>query len=133
MAPEAIEAAGLLGEDRRVGVLAVTSADRLSAGWHAAQRAREHGEEDGRAHVEMLLAELPRDAAIVTVTDAYPEALSWLGGVCGHRVRALGVEHFGQSGSIPELYGHYGLDANAILAAAEGITGRPVRYRFLQK
>ena len=114
-------------------MLAVTSADRLSAGWHAAQRAREHGEAGARAHVETLLAELPRDAAIVTVTDAYPEALSWLGGVCGHRVRALGVEHFGQSGSIPELYGHYGLDVNAILAAAEGISGRPVRYRFLQK
>jgi pyruvate dehydrogenase E1 component len=151
VAPEAIQAAGLLGEDKRgVGVLAVTSADRLSAGWHAAQRAREHGEgvrplamdvavehrgfrkgSDPRSHVETLLAELPRDAAIVTVTDAYPEALSWIGGVCGHRVRALGVEHFGQSGSIPELYGHYGLDANAILAAAESITGRPVRYRFV--
>jgi pyruvate dehydrogenase E1 component len=133
VAPEAIEAAGLLGEDRRVGVLAVTSADRLSAGWHAAQRAREHGDKDARAHVEELLSELPRDAALVTVTDAHPEALSWLGGVLGHRVRALGVEHFGQSGSISELYGHYGLDVNAILAAAEGVTGRPVRYRFLQK
>ena len=45
VAPEAIEAAGLLAEDRRgVGVLAVTSADRLSAGWHAAQRAREQGQ-----------------------------------------------------------------------------------------
>jgi pyruvate dehydrogenase E1 component len=134
VAPEGIEAAGLLAEDRRgVGVLAVTSADRLSAGWHAAQRAREQGRRDASAHVERLLSELPRDAAIVTVTDAYPEALSWLGGVLGHRVRALGVEHFGQSGSIPELYGHYGLDVNAILAAAEGISGRPVRYRFLQK
>ena len=70
---------------------------------------------------------------IVTATDAYPETLSWLGGVLGHRVRALGVEHFGQSGSISELYGHYGLDVNAILAAAEGMTGRPVRYRWLQK
>jgi pyruvate dehydrogenase E1 component len=115
-----------------VGVLAITSADRLSAGWHAAQRAREHGQRDACAHVEALLSELPRDAAIVTVADAYPEALSWLGGVLGHRVRALGVEHFGQSGSISELYGHYGLDVNAILAAAEGVTGRPVRYRFLQ-
>jgi pyruvate dehydrogenase E1 component len=133
VAPEAIEAAGLLAEDRRVGVMAVTSADRLSAGWHAAQRAREHGEHGAQSHVERLLADLPRDAAIVTVTDAYPEALSWLGGVLGHRVRALGVEHFGQSGSIHELYGHYGLDVNAILTAAEGITGRPVRYRFLQK
>jgi pyruvate dehydrogenase E1 component len=134
VAPEAIEAAGLLAEDQRgLGVLAVTSADRLSAGWHAAQRAREQGEPDARAHVEVLLGELPRDAAIVTVTDAYPEALSWFGGVRGHRVRALGVEHFGQSGSLSELYGHYGLDVNAILSAAEGITGRPSRYRFLQK
>jgi pyruvate dehydrogenase E1 component len=132
VAPEAIEAAGLLSEDRRgIGVLAVTSADRLSAGWHAAQRAREQGQRKVRAHIEHLLSELPRDAAIVTVADAYPEALSWLGGVCGHRVRALGVEHFGQSGSLSELYGHYGLDVNAILAAVEGITGRPVRYRLL--
>jgi pyruvate dehydrogenase E1 component len=131
VAPEAIAAAGLLGEDKRgVGVLAVTSADRLSAGWHAAQRAREHGERGACAHVEALLAKLPRDAALITVTDGHPEALSWLGGVRGHRVRALGVEHFGQSGSIPELYGHYGLDVNGVLAAAEGLTGRPVRYRF---
>ncbi|MGE5514120.1 MAG: transketolase [Bacteroidota bacterium] len=133
LAPEAIEAAGLLSEDRRgVGVLAVTSADRLSAGWHGAQRARENGQRDARAHVETLLAELPRDAGIITVCDAYPETLSWIGGVHGHRVRALGVEHFGQSGSLGELYGHYGLDVNAILAAAEGLSGRPVRYRLLQ-
>jgi len=133
VAPEAIEAAGLLAEDRRVAVLAVTSADRLSAGWHAAQRAREHGERDVRAHIETLLSELSRDAGLITLTDAYPEALSWLGGVLGHRVRALGVEHFGQSGSLSELYSHYGLDVNSILSAAEGLSGRPVRYRFLQK
>jgi pyruvate dehydrogenase E1 component len=41
VAPEAIEAVGLIAEDRRdVGLLAVTSADRLNAGWTAAQRAR---------------------------------------------------------------------------------------------
>jgi pyruvate dehydrogenase E1 component len=130
VAPEAIEAAGLLSEDRRgVGVLAVTSADRLTAGWHAAQRARERDQLGARAHVETLLCALPRDASILTVCDAHPATLSWVGSVHGHRVRALGVEHFGQSGSIPELYGHYGLDVEAILAAAEGIIGRPVRYR----
>ena len=132
VAPEAIEAAGLLSEDRRgVGVLAVTSADRLSAGWHGAQRAREHGARGARSHVEQLLSALPRDAAIITVCDAHPETLSWIGSVMGHRVRPLGVEHFGQSGSVSELYGHYGLDANAILAAAEGIGARPVRYRIV--
>lgn len=132
VAPEAIEAAGLLSEDRRgVGVLAVTSADRLSAGWHGAQRAREHGARGARSHVEQLLSALPRDAAIITICDAHPETLSWIGGVTGHRVRPLGVEHFGQSGSISELYGHYGLDVNAILAAAEGLGARPVRYRIV--
>ena len=40
-----------------------------------------------------------------------------------------GVEHFGQTGSIPDLYRHYGIDANAIVAAAAALTpGRPIRY-----
>ncbi len=134
VAPEAIDAAGLMSEDRRgVGVLAVTSADRLSAGWHAAQRERERGNGAARSHVEELIAQIPRDAGIITILDGHPETLSWLGAVEGHRVRALGVEHFGQSGSIGELYGHYGLDVNAILAAAETARpGRPMRYRFTQ-
>ena len=44
VAPEAIQAVGLMAEDRRdVGLFAVTSADRLNAGWTAACRARERG------------------------------------------------------------------------------------------
>ncbi|MEM7777103.1 MAG: transketolase [Pseudomonadota bacterium] len=130
VAPEAIRAAGLLAEDKRgVGILAVTSADRLSAGWHGAERAREHGRADAASHVENLLSALPRDAKIISVCDAHPETLSWIGAVQGHKVRALGVEHFGQSGSVPELYAHYGIDTNAILAAAEGLISKRVRYR----
>jgi pyruvate dehydrogenase E1 component len=30
----------------------------------------------------------------------------------------LGVDHFGQSGDVPDLYRAYGLDAEAILDAA---------------
>jgi pyruvate dehydrogenase E1 component len=49
--------------------------------------------------------------------------------VRGHKVRPLGVEHFGQTGSIPDLYRHYGIDANAIIAAAQAIApGGPIRY-----
>ena len=56
IAPEAIQAIGLMGEDRRdVGLLAVTSADRLNAGWTAAQRARERGLVHARSHIERLL------------------------------------------------------------------------------
>jgi pyruvate dehydrogenase E1 component len=76
------------------------------------------------------LAPLPRDCGIVTVIDGHPATLGWLGSVRGHRVEALGVEHFGQTGTIDDLYRHHGIDANAIIDAAEGLTvGAPVRHR----
>jgi pyruvate dehydrogenase E1 component len=130
IAPEAIQAIGLMAEDRRdVGLLAVTSADRLNAGWTAAQRARERGLAHARSHIEQMLDEVPAHAGIVTVLDGHPTTLAWLGAVAGHRVRSLGVEHFGQTGSIPDLYRHYGIDANAIVAAAAALTpGRPIRH-----
>jgi pyruvate dehydrogenase E1 component len=66
---------------------------------------------------------------MVTVIDGHPATLAWLGAVGGHRVRALGVEHFGQTGSLGELYRHYGIDADAIIAAAQAIApGRPIRH-----
>jgi pyruvate dehydrogenase E1 component len=130
LAPEAIAAIGLMAEDRRdVGLLAVTSADRLNAGWTAAQRARERGLVHARSHIERLLADVPPHCGIVTVLDAHPATLAWLGAVAGHRTRALGVEHFGQTGSLAELYRHYGIDANAIVAAAQSIApGKPIRH-----
>jgi pyruvate dehydrogenase E1 component len=132
LAPEAIEATGLIGESRRdVGLLAITSADRLHAGWTAARNLRR----DRRgvqhlSHIEKLLAPLPRDCGIVTVLDGHPATLGWLGSVRGQRVEALGVEHFGQTGTIADLYRHHGIDANAIIDAAEALTtGAPVLHR----
>ncbi len=130
VAPEAMQAIGLMAEDRRdVGLLAVTSADRLHAGWAAAQRARERGLAHASSHIERLLRPLPRQCGLVTVLDGHPATLAWLGAVHGHRTRALGVEHFGQAGTVADLYRHYGIDANAIVAAAQSVVpGRPIRY-----
>ncbi|MGB6537869.1 MAG: transketolase [Xanthobacteraceae bacterium] len=130
VAPEAIQAVGFMAEDRRdVGLLAVTSADRLNAGWTAAMRARERGLVHARSHVERLFAGLPPHCGIVTVVDGHPATLAWLGAVNGHRGRPLGVEHFGQTGSIAELYRHYGIDADAIIAGAQALTpGAPMRH-----
>ena len=130
VAPEAIEAAGLLGEDRRdIGLLAVTSADRLYAGWTAAQRAREAGAIHAVSHVERLMAELPSHCGLCTVLDGHPATLGWLGAVAGHRTRSLGVERFGQTGTIADLHRLHGIDAQAILRAAQAVSaGRPVRH-----
>lgn len=130
VATEAVAAAGMIGEDRRdVGVLAVTSADRLNAGWQAAQRARRRGLQGARSHIERLLDPLPPHCTLITVIDGHPATLSWLGGVKGHRVAGLGVEHFGQTGTVSDLYRHYGIDADAIAATASTLApGRPVRH-----
>ena len=124
VADEAIAAAGIIAQARRdVGVLAVTSADRLNAGWTAAQRERAHGNAAARSHVEQLLAPLPRHCALVTVIDGHPATLGWLGAVAGHRTISHGVEHFGQTGTIGDLYRHFRIDREALVASVNGLTG----------
>jgi pyruvate dehydrogenase E1 component len=124
LADQAIAAAGMIGGERRnVAVLAVTSADRLNAGWHGSQRAWRRGDAPATSHIERLLAEVPRHAGLVTAIDGHPATLSWLGGVGGHRTISLGVEHFGQTGSVTDLYRHFGIDAEAIRTAARSFFG----------
>jgi pyruvate dehydrogenase E1 component len=123
VADEAIAAAGRLAEHRRdVAVLAVTSADRLNAGWTAAQRERARGNPDAHSHIERLLAPLPRHCSLVTVLDGHPATLAWLGSVAGHRTIAHGVEHFGQTGTIRDLYRHFRIDRDAVRASALALT-----------
>jgi len=95
--------------DPQAALLQVTSTDRLQSGWN---------EEADGSHVGQLLAGVPAGAALVTVIDAHPASLSWLGAVHGHRVRGLGVNSFGQSGNLPDLYAHYKIGADAVVEAA---------------
>ena len=105
IAHEAFAAAEVLREGgRKVAVLQVTSPERLVNG--------------GERHAEMLLDDLGRETPILTVIDAHPASLSWIGGVRGNRVRSLGVDTFGQSGDIIDLYRHHEIDAEAIVEAA---------------
>ena len=125
IAPEAEAAfAELRAEDPAAGLLAITSPDRLHAGWLTAKRARRQGDRTAQAHIEHLLSALAPDAALVTVLDGHPAAHSWLGAVRGQRVVPLGPDHFGQSGDLPDLYAEYGIDTDAILdACAQALIG----------
>jgi pyruvate dehydrogenase E1 component len=123
IAPEAIRAAGAIAQGRRdIAVLAVTSADRLNAGWTAAQRVRAQGQQEATSHVERLLQDLPPHCRLLTVIDGHPATLSWLGSVQGHQTIPLGVEHFGQTGTIGDLYRHFGIDAESIVRKINGLT-----------
>jgi pyruvate dehydrogenase E1 component len=120
IAPEAIAAHEQILEDiPGAGLLAVTSPDRLHAAWRAATAVRQA--ERTPSHVERLLSRLSPNAGLVTIIDGHPATLSWLGAVGRHRIRALGVDHFGQSGDIQDLYRLYRLDVDAILDAAASV------------
>ena len=125
VAPEAAAAfAELRAEEPGVGLLAITSPDRLHAGWLAAMRARRGGNRPAVSHVERLLAPLAPGAALVTVLDGHPATHAWLGAVRGQRVIPLGPDHFGQSGDIPDLYREYGIDSDTVLdACAQALIG----------
>jgi pyruvate dehydrogenase E1 component len=118
VATEVMEAFDVVAEDvAGAGLLAITSPDRLHAGWLDASRARRNGDRTARSHIERMLAPLAPGAALVTVLDGHPATHAWLGAVRGQRVVPLGVDHFGQAGDIPDLYQVYGLDIDAILDA----------------
>ena len=96
------------------GLLSITSPDRLYKDWN----------NDGDI-AEKILSPLASNAAIVTVIDGHPATLSWLGSVANHSIISLGVDDFGQSGDLTDLYHEYGIDSDAIInAAAKALTKR---------
>ncbi len=116
VAPDVEAAFDQLREDvPGAGLLAITSADRLHQDWTDAQSAPFTKGERRKSPIARLLDDVAPDAVIVTVHDAAPAALSWLGAVRGHRCAALGVGRFGQTGDLVDLYKDYRLDADAIL------------------
>ena len=126
LAPEALAAWEMLCEDLPdIGLLNVTSPGLLHQGWMARRAGRWTDRRVGASHVDALLAPLAPGAGLVTVIDGSPSALSWLGAVRGHRVSPLGVERFGQTGDLPDLYGLHRLDAEAILDAAADLLMDP--------
>ncbi len=131
VAPEAMAAWDALVEDiPGLGLLCVTSPDLLHRGWSARQAGRwtnrapgsvsgsVPGSASGSSHVETLLDALAPGAGLVTVLDGAPSTLSWLGAVRGMRTSPLGLDRFGQTGDLPDLYQAYRLDTDAIVEAA---------------
>lgn len=122
VAAEAEKAFAIVREEvPGAGLLAVTSPNRLYAGWRAAQKQRREGMK-AQSHIEEILKPLAPGAALVSVLDGHPAAHSWMGAVRGQRMMSLGPDRFGQSGTVAELYSAYQMDCDAILdAVAEAL------------
>ncbi len=112
LVPEAMEAA----EELAAEVVCVTSADLL---FRAFQARAGLGEGD-----PSILAELfPEPRPIVSLIDGHPHTLAFLAGVHGVPIACLGVQRFGQSGDLAELYEHHLIDAEAVIGAALDLVG----------
>lgn len=103
IAMEVMEAAKEL---KNIGLLHITSPDRLVNDWQKCS--------DGTSHLETLLGDCPKKTQFLTVLDGHPASLTWIGGVYGHKVKSIGVNRFGQSADIMDIYKEYGIDANSI-------------------
>ena len=119
--PEVVAASRLLADEGvAANVIDVTSADRLYRSWRDCLRA---GVGSGRrlpvgGHLATVIPVAERGAPIVTVHDAASHALAWVGSVFGAPVVPVGVDEFGQSGSLAQIYEACALDAESIASAA---------------
>ncbi len=118
---EAQAALEIIAEDcPDAGLLVVTSPDILHEDWTAATRRGAAAS----CHLTRLFAGVPTGTGVVTLADAHPASLSWIGAALGRAVAPLGVESFGQSADLPDLYRTLGLDADAVVDAAARLIWR---------
>ncbi|MCU0300335.1 MAG: hypothetical protein MUF35_01875 [Candidatus Nanopelagicales bacterium] len=116
--PEVLAAAEeLRGEGVAAHVVDVTSADRLYRAW---QRTLRQGVRTATTPSipGALRACFPERAPVVTVHDAASHSLAWLGSALGAPSVPLGVDGFGESGSVAALYAAHDLDSGSIVNAA---------------
>jgi pyruvate dehydrogenase E1 component len=117
IAPEVLEAARLIKEDDvNVSILAITSSDRLYKNWKLSQKARSKGKKM-MSRIDELFSDTLDHSVIVSIIDAHSSSLAWIGGAVGKKIISLGVDEFGQSGNLKDLYHNYSIDADAIIDA----------------
>jgi len=121
LVPETLAAAELLEAEEGVAatVLCLSSPDRLYRGWRASRLAPlRDGGHPGDCHLGRLVQPGERGRPVVTVIDGASHSLAFLGAALGVRCVPLGVDTFGQTGSLPALYEAYDLSPAAIATAA---------------
>jgi len=112
-AHEVIEATGFLGDKfKDIGVLGITSSDCLFHDWK--EKHSSFGKGPKNSHIEKLFINVPKSTIIITVIDGHPMTLAWLGSVFGHKTIPLGVDRFGQTGNIKELFAEFMIDSESI-------------------
>ena len=121
IAPEALAAADELDDEGvQVSVIQLTSPDRAYRSWQGtyARAAASGSVVRQPSLVHRLVPAAERRRPVVSVHDAASHSLSWLGSALGTRQYALGVDRFGESGTIADLHSATGISTGNIVNAA---------------
>ncbi len=120
-APEALEAARLLDlEGIQASVVHLTSPDRIYRSWQGTHASAVATGQVVRtpSHLHRLIPRAERRRPVVSVQDAASHSLAWIGSALGTRQYNLGVDRFGESGTIDDLYELTGISTDSIVNAA---------------
>lgn len=116
--PEVLAAAHELEEEGvRAHVVDLTSADRVYAAWRRSLREGVRGARVPALPGVLRAATVP-GAPVVTVHDSSSHTLAWVGSALGVPAVPLGVDAFGQSGTVADLYREHDLDSGSVVNAA---------------
>ena len=116
--PEVLEAARVLASEGVIAhVVDITSPGRLYGSW---QRTLKQGIRTAStpSFPGAMRPVFTERAPIVSVHDGASHAMAWLGSALGMPQVAMGVDSFGQSGTIGELYKIHDLDSGSIINGA---------------
>jgi len=121
MAPEAIDAAERLDvEGVQATVVHLTSPDRMYRGWQRSYATAAASAQVVRqpSHLHRIIPPTERGRPIVSVHDAASHSLAWIGSAIGTRQYNLGVDRFGESGTVADLHEIVGISAGNIVNAS---------------
>jgi pyruvate dehydrogenase E1 component len=116
--PEVLAAANQLAEEGVIAhVIDITSLGRVFGSW---QRTLKQGIRTASTPSlpGVLRTTFTEKAPIVSIHDGSSHAMAWLGSALGMPQVAMGVDSFGQSGNIPDLYAMNDLNSESIVNGA---------------
>ena len=96
-------------EEIDIGILIATSPDKLYSDWINSKN------NNTSSHIEKILELYTINTALITIIDAHSSSLAWIGSVLGHRVYPMGLNKFGQSGELDEIYKYTNIDFKSII------------------
>ena len=92
-----------------LGILIATSPDKLYSEWINAK------DNNTTSHIEKMLDIYNNNTTLITIIDAHSSSLAWIGSVLGHKVYPMGLNKFGQSGDLDEIYSYTNIDFKSII------------------